>query len=445
MFLKRDNWLTVIIALVVLNPAVLLSGSAKEDEPGLRLTFMERLRQESWDNAISLDRQNPDSSSFIRLKSSLGLYWRPGPGLLLSFKTTNENRHYLQPKNRDFSLDEFFVEELNLRWERLLNSRITLTAGRQNLMFDEGFVVFDGGPLDGSRSAYFNALRLDYAAGENSSLTTFYCHQPEEEKFLPLLNRRQPGQKMVEQPETGYGLYYRGFLKTVSFQAYALRKNVRPWNSLTERSGINLFGGRFRAPLNKKLSLTAEAALQTGYLKPEQDAPDLKRAAAGAYAYLDWKAGGSLPWPAGLTLGSFYLSGDQASTGDKYEGWDPFFARWPKWSESLIYLLIREHGGKPAFWTNMSSLYLQLYFQLSGQARLDFYFHRLGAPALTGTGPFLSGRGRHRGNLFIGKLTYDVNRSLSGHFLWESFAPGDFYHDWARPYAWVRFELLLRL
>ncbi len=444
MSLQGKHLLGLLFILLMLNNTLLFSGPQTEAEPVLRLTFLERLRQESWDNAISLDGRNPDSTSFIRLKSSLGIYWRPAPGLTLSFKTTNENRYYLQPKNRAYHLDEFFVEEFNLRWERMLSGPLTLTAGRQNLMFDEGFVVFDGGPLDGSRSAYFNALRLDYAAGGKSTLTAFYCHQPEQEKYLPLVNRRLPGQKMVEQPEKGYGIYYRGGTKAFSFQAYALRKEVLPLGSLTEKSGISLFGARINAPLNERLSITAEGALQTGYLRLEPEARELRRAAGGAYAYLSWKTGLKLPCPSGLSLGAFYLSGDRMATGDRYEGWDPFFARWPKWSESLIYLQIQEHGGKPAFWTNMSSVYGHLTFQLSSQARLDFHFHRLGAPALTATGPFLSGRGRHRGELFIGKFSYEVNRSLSGHFLWESFAPGNFYHDWARPYAWIRFELLLR-
>jgi hypothetical protein len=56
----------------------------------------------------------------------------------------------------------------------------------------------------------------------------------------------------------------------------------------------------------------------------------------------------------------------------------------------------------------------------------------------------MGGTGKHRGELIIAKLTYELNKNISGHFLWEHFLPGDFYYSGARAFAWVRFELMFR-
>jgi hypothetical protein len=58
---------------------------------------------------------------------------------------------------------------------------------------------------------------------------------------------------------------------------------------------------------------------------------------------------------------------------------------------------------------------------------------------------FPGGDGRTRGNLVIGILKYRINEKLTGHILWESFTPGDYYFPQADGYAWARVEFLLKL
>jgi len=64
---------------------------------------------------------------------------------------------------RDYNPGEVFFDYLHLQWNSAFGLPLTLTVGRQDLMLGEGLVVWDGGPLDGSRSAYFNAVRGDWA------------------------------------------------------------------------------------------------------------------------------------------------------------------------------------------------------------------------------------------------------------------------------------------
>jgi len=402
------------------------------------LTFTERIREETSDNVTSLSDSGTDSSAYVRFRTSLMGRWQPSANFELTVRLTNENRYYFAPKSdprlgRNFGLNEVFFDYLYLKWKGPFGLPVTLSLGRQDFQMGEGFIIFDGGPLDGSRSAYFNAARLDWAAGAKTNIMAFYVFQPRTDTLLPVFN--DVGQKMVEQAEEGYGLYAVGTAGKTALETYLFRKNIRSFESAPS-SGITNIGGRVVWPVSPELSLTAEGAAQYGELG------GIRRSGLGGYFHLDWKTGAEFPGPALLTLGGIHLSGDDPDTADRFEGWDPAFSRWPKWSESLIYLFARE--SRPAYWSNFGSLYGTLNFAFSPNARLALTWHHLSAPERTAPTAFLSGSGRTRGDLGIAKLTYDISPHLQGHFLWEQFRPGDFYFAGSQGYAWVRFELLVR-
>jgi hypothetical protein len=402
------------------------------------LAFTERVRQETSDNVASLRDSGTDSSAYIRFRTSLMGRWRPASSFELTVRLTNENRYYFAPKSdprlhKDFDLHEVFFDYLYFKWKDPFGMYGTLTLGRQDLQFGEGFLIMDGGPLDGSRSAYFNAARMDWESGTSNRLTAFYMYQPRTDTLLPVLN--DVGQPMLEQAEEGFGVYAAGAAGSAAVEGYLFRKNVRAFESVPA-SGITNFGGRVAWPFTPEFSLTAEGAFQLGRLA------ETRRRGLGGYFHLDWKTNASFPLPAQLTLGGIHLSGDDPGTSDRYEGWDPAFSRWPKWSESLIYLFARE--SRPAYWTNFVSLYGTLNFAVTANAKLALTWHHLSAAERTSATAFLSGTGTKRGDLGIVKLTYDISPNLQGHFLWEQFRPGDFYFAGAQSYAWVRFELLVR-
>ena len=357
----------------------------------------------------------------------------------LTVRLTNENRYYLVPKTdprngKDYNAGEVFFDYLNAQWKKAFGLPLTLTVGRQDLMLGEGLVIWDGGPLDGSRSAYFNAVRADWGWSPKAVLTVFYFYQPPFDDLLPLINDAR--QKMVEQGERGYGFYFMGAVGGTGLEAYLFRKNDRASAQLPGLA-LTTAGARTVVPFSSRLSLTAEGAFQFGSYGA------LDRSGLGGTIHLDYKTEAAAPWPAVLTLGGLFLSGDDPTTPGRFEGWDPAFARWPKWSESLIYLLARE-SGKPAYWSNITSLYGSLLFLLADNLKLGAALYSLGAPERTGPSTLLSGTGLDRGRLFNLKLTYDVNKNLSGHFWVDYFRPGDFYFAGARSFAWIRFELMFR-
>ncbi len=435
----RSAWMTGILLAGLLPWAIPLAAVGDGAAKRWQFTFLERIREESSDNISCLDEAKTDSSAYLRFKTSLGVLWQPTPSLQLNVKLSNEFRHYLAPKSdpalrRNFGLNEVFVDQLWLRWKKPFSLPLDVTVGRQDMVFGEGFIFFDGTPLDGARSAYFNGLRLDWHLGNNSGMTAFYVNQPRLDRWLPVIH--EVPQALVEQTEAAVGLHFSGRLRRTAVEAYLLRKTQRLHAALPD-AGVDVLGGRLQHPISARISLTAEGALQGGHRGPAQ------RRALGGHFHLDQTTGGSGLLPAQITLGGFALSGDDRSTADRFEGWDPVFSRYPKWSDSYVLLLGRED--RAAFWSNISSLYGSIAWRLLDPLKLTMQFHFLGAPQRTEATGLWSGAGRVRGRLFIARLNWEASRNLSGRMILETFTPGSFYFAGARAYAWVQFEMLLRL
>ncbi len=430
-----------ILVLLAVSP-ILLAAEAASPVPMFRFSFLERIRQESSENVGSLNEQAADSSSYLRIKSTVGLQITPSAHWQFGFKLTNENRYYIAPKTdprigKNFDLHEVLVEQLSARWTPLAS--LALTVGRQEIAFGEGFLFSDGTPLDGSRTNYYNALRFDSGVGRQGTLSTFYFFQPREDSLLPVLNSFH--QKLIEQAEEGYGLYYTGKLGKAGAEGYLIQKNVRALG-LLPGSHLTTLGTRWVVSLGRGLSATGEAAWQLGRTGEAGGTGSADRLAHGGYAHLDWLPGGKLPWKMAVTAGAVLLSGDDPATPDRLEGWDPLFSRFPKWSDSFIYHLARE--SRIAYWSNFTSLYAGVTFQPFAAVKVSTTLHFMGADRKTAKGGTLSGLGRNRGVLFIGRLQLDAGKNMAGHFIWESFSPGNFYVAKANSYTWLRFEWLFR-
>ena len=309
-----------LIILSALGGAILLQAEEMDKDkkqPALKFYFWERIRQESWDNTTGLNDGAADSSAYLRFRTSLGAHWRPADKWEVNLRLTNENRYYLAPKSdpklkKNYGVNEVFFDQLNVKWKNPGSLPLTLTVGRQDLMLGEGFLIMDGGPLDGSRSAYFNGLRLDYVVKNKDTLTFFFVRQPRTDTLLPRLN--DVTQAMLEQEEQGIGLYFSGLLKKTNLEAYLFRKDTFASDPLPA-GALHVVGARVVQPFSDRLSITAEGALQLGTLGEN------RRAGLGGYFHLDHKSGWAFPLPAQLTLGGIYLSGDDPAT-ERCEGWD---------------------------------------------------------------------------------------------------------------------------
>ncbi len=396
--------------------------------PRIRLSFTERFRMVSWDNAVSLDESAEGGNSFTRHRTNVMGQWYPTDKMELALKLTNEFRNYFVPEQRVFTWDEVFVDQFYFKYRNEWGAKGTLTVGRQNITLGEGFVVMDGHPLDGSRSIYFNAVRYDWKIDPRKQLTMFYCYQDETDEALPIIHDQET--RLLDQPEEGIGAYFDGDLGKVNLEGYYIRKNMKAGQWRKAGSEINTLGARVRVPVRSDLSGTAEGAYQFG------DREDFDHSAYGGYAYADYNTGWGRYFPQSFRAGAILLSGDDPATDDS-EGWDPLFGRWPKWSESYIYTLVPESG--VAYWSNFASLHAGMRFAPAEDIGFKLDYHHLMAPQESVEG------GNTRGELLIGRLDFRLTESLTGHVVWEHFEPGDFYADSADPYNWLRTELLLNI
>jgi hypothetical protein len=434
--MKKVLMIVVIVYMMcLLSPGILSAGESSQT---FKLSFSERFRLVGWDNSIGLSDDSSDTRAFTRHRTSIMGQWFPHKDIELALKLTNEFRYYLSPKDREFNFHEVIFDQLYVKWKNPGKLPLTLTLGRQNIILGEGFVVMDGNPLDGSRSIYFNAARLDYQLNQNHRLTAFYINQPETDTLLPVINDRD--QWLIEQPEQGLGLYYSGKLKKTGIEAYIIRKDIEETGNRPVSSGINTLGARVGHPLGAKLSFTVEGAYQWGtyqvYSHPASDQRGM-----GGYFHLDYRVADNIPLFRQLTFGGIYLSGDDPGTEER-EGWDPLFSRWPKWSESYIYTQINERG--VAYWTNLNSLYVSFLMDVTKPMKLRLTWHHLTANKID-IDSFPGGTGKTRGDLIIGRLDFRVNKYTTGHFVWEYFDPGDFYFAGADAAHWLRFELMFKI
>ena len=243
----------------------------KKPAPRLSLIFVERFRVEAWDNAINLDDSAGDGFAYTRNRTTLGLRWLAARNFEVMGKVTNEFRVYLAPKNRPFNKHELFFDNLYVKWTIPGRHLFTITAGRQDINMGEGFVIADSTPLDGSRSYYFNALRLDAGLGANHKLTLFAHAGRTTDNYLPVINDQD--QALVEQPEKALAAYYAGAFGKAKVDAYAVRKVTKGTKLWPVPGTVNTIGARVQAPVVGPCRLRRRGPCRRALTAPPADRP----------------------------------------------------------------------------------------------------------------------------------------------------------------------------
>jgi hypothetical protein len=226
-----------------------------------KFSFSERFRLETSDNTAGLSAANGVAADYTRTRSCIMLQWYPSPHWEGAIKFTNEFRHYFVPEGTPFKLDEVIFDQLYVKAKEAFDLPLSITVGRQNISLGEGFVIWEGDPLDGSRSMYFNAVRADYAFSPNHSLTIFYAYQPPTDNLLPIINDQKKA--LNDQIEVGMGAYYTGIFDSLNIQWYIIRKENHA-TFAKPGSKTHTVGLRLHRPLMPHLTATAEMAYQFG-------------------------------------------------------------------------------------------------------------------------------------------------------------------------------------
>jgi hypothetical protein len=436
-----------------------------QEKTGLSLKFgmSERLRNEYYNNITDMNKDVSDRTDYYRIRTSVWGQARYAPYATFYAKLTNEFRKYtLDPKERDFTWEEIVFDNLYLKLETP-NKMAALTVGRQNLMYGEGFILMDGAPWDGSRTIYHDAIKLSLAKGK-TSIDLLAIDNTRTEDRLPVI--RDPGfedgtltelkkgvrvpqsldQMMNDGEEKALGLYATTTaVAKAKIEAYFLRKTEMPdpWINMggsKDELNLNTLGARVNYGFTDRISLTTEWALQSG------SQGSIDHSAVGGYGYVTYLIDQATK--SSLSGGIICLTGDDPATADKNEGWNPMFARLPKWSELYIYSYLNEvnRGSvRVSYWTNLWSPYISYTVALSKKATLIGNFYLLKAfqkRSIPGGG---IGNGLSRGNEIQVWFKYAFNKYLSGHVLLDQLVPGDFYPMPHTSGPFLRGELLFSI
>jgi hypothetical protein len=420
-----------------------------------------RLREEHLQNVLDFDRHAGPSDARFALASDAQYFrvrhrvWgqaklRSGPCLYARF--TAEWRRYVNPwlwnpstgNRTEVILDNFYIDV-----PALPHLPASLRVGRQDLIRGEGFILMDGGPLDGSRSIYQNAILLGIDGKKLSLRKTkielMAIRNLAWDHFVPIngpseADRGAGRRKMVENNETAFGLYVTQSDLPRPIEAYYFYKESQSPTAKAPFLKLHTIGARVSGPLPAALRFAAEGAYQFGADGSASDAPDHR--SFGGYLWLSRAF--MAPLQPTLRAGAVYLSGDDPKTSTD-QAWVPLFSRWPEWSELYIYTQIAEDRGV-AYWTNLSSLNASIALQLTTHTRLAYTYYALWAPDAPASPGHLGllGNGRTRGQEHQWLLTSELSRHVTGHLRIDRFTPGSFYGVRLDDAYFIRWELMLK-
>lgn len=443
---------------------------AIENEPGASV----RLRQEIWDNVVSLGtaRDAQPDRNFFRLRIQLWDNVKFNDNLRFYLRLATEPKYYTGPfrltlddgKNRKrFDQDEVIVDNLYIDIKKPFDLPVSFRIGRQDFlgadMYGEGFLILDGTPGDGSRTFYFNAVKASVLIADGHTVDLVYVSDPKTDQYLPSLHpayydRADRGRlyinhkkRLTASNEQGFWIYGRNKVSEwLNIEPYYIYKKEDEYIGIDEKY-INTFGMRAVFKLSD-FSLRGELARQIG--KYTASGNSIRGLGGYIFAGYEFK---NCPVKPYLEAGYVYLSGDKTDT-TKDEGFNPLFSRAPQWNELLIYTLIPETAGKggpiPGYWTNIKALVTKLKLNPTKDLGITLSYQHLWADEKTNitSGTYkdmFSNSGKNRGDLWAIIGTYKFTKNLDGMLQVEYFEPGDFYSDKAKNATFIRWQLQYKL
>jgi len=457
--MKRRRWVLVLGVLLVL---VGLAGSAWAEtkfDYGAAL----RLRQEIWDDVVSLDTlQSPATQdrNFFRLRYSLWGSVDIDKSYAGYLRLTGEPKYSIgpwkpnAPRNDDrLDEDELVIDNLYFEAKNIAGGPISVKLGRQDFLgpntYGEGFLFMDGSPADGSRTFYFNAAKINIVFAKEFNLDILGISDTKYDYYLPSLHSDDSKKRLTSSNEQAIAVYGRGKIENFTFEPYYVWKTEA---SVTDaaaiyqhRLNLNTIGARLLYSL-QGWNFGGEFAYQWGSY--DNGGPD--RRGIGGYVFVGRKYENVALKPE-FDLRYVYLSGDDPGTTDKNETWDPLFSRNPYWNELIIYTLIPETtrygGGIPGYWTNMEIFKANFKLNFTEATNLSLSYQYLWAPESTAGLPtaMFSNSGKSRGHLPTALLYHKFNKNIDGFLQLEYFIPGSFYADNADNALFFRWQLQFKI
>jgi hypothetical protein len=333
------------------------------------------------------------------------------------------------------------MDNLNLSMKNFLDLPATAIIGRQDIKLGEGWLVFDGTPVDGSRTFYFDAARFTFDLGEKTKLDTIYVsNMPKSDWWLKPINDRN---KIVTQEEEQGAIVYLTDKSNENMQVegYFMFKNNNPVDNIargfitsaaklaqySKKAEIYTFGGAISGRLSENWNYRVEGAVQTGRsaspntaLTANTETEDLL--AFGEKSTLEYSFKDDLDNKLHVTYE--YLSGDDPGT-KRVEAFNPLWGQWPQWSEFYQPYVTQMED---ALVSNIHRLDFGHKFKPNKEWEILTDWNLLWANENTFAGnPKFTEDGNFRGHLLTCWARYNFTKQLKGNLVGEYFMPGNYY------------------
>jgi hypothetical protein len=440
------------------------------DAPGLRWGFDERIRQDVF-NHIPVRLDPPGEArygmnNYLRFRTRVWLEADPAERLTLRARAVEEFRLYRYPEpkpeaqraNYQFP-DELVFDNLWLEARDLAGGLWDVRVGRQDLRYGNGRILSDGTPKDGSRTTYFDALKVTWKGWTDLKLDLLGLYNPPLDKLaIHSADRDLTGYTSSANDDhitdSGAGAYLMVNRWTdCPLEFYGFYQHQTAWEQsapkdkegrylpaaagqvLDEARGLlengaldrGTCGFRVVPQFSKQLTGTLEAAIQFGQ---KGDADILA-------CLVDVGVTNQLPvlreFKPAVFVSLYFLSGSAPGSG-RLSGWHPPWARDSQDSRITSFIFDTEGYYE---WSNLLRPTVGL--QCTPHPRLTTLVtgSYLAAPEADGSG---GGHergwlGQFNGDFVLAEGLFDRHDKLTGVLLLQVLKPGDYYD--ANPTAYA--------
>ncbi|PMP96667.1 MAG: hypothetical protein C0169_04385 [Thermodesulfobacterium geofontis] len=457
-----------------------------EHKPGIGI----RLREETLDNYLFL-KTAPllsywDDNSMLRFKITFWDKIKVNNNTSLYLRLSTEPRYYIGPhvvtldetnNLKNFDQDELLIDNFYLEIKKPFNLPLDLKIGRQDFlgedMYGEGFLIFDGTPGDGSRTFFFNAIRVRWLIKKDHTLDFVIISNPKTERYFPIIHPSYKDftseylmlyyhgkKRLIATDEKGFMVYGRSkVFENLTLEPYYIFKEEESWG-FNPNLHLHTFG--IRGVFNwKSWGLRGEITTQSGRYSGTKDVSGL-----GGYIYF-YRTFKELPFSPKFEIGYVYLSGDNPRT-KKDEGFNTLFSKGPLINELYSYVILIENicknGPFPGYWSNLRGFTLNFYLNPLKDLKIRLSYQKMWAlrtPYFSLTAEqmakdheaallklffdaMISGKGKDRGQGLTIEGSYKITPHITGLLKYEHFDPGDFYVSEARDAKFLRLQLEIK-
>ncbi|MBI2416930.1 MAG: alginate export family protein [Ignavibacteriales bacterium] len=463
--LHAIGWKNLVALLIMVLHAGIFSSAHAQDKPGMMTPVFEkadsaqnavsrfqcgtdiRFRHESIENPYLIDADPPGHIyHFERLRIREWNTLSPCSELEFNVRFTWEGKHYWMPVSKaEWDKSEIVFDNLSGKFR--FGALAAVTVGRQDIVFGDGWLVFDGTPLDGPRTSYFDAVRATIDINNTgSTLDLIYIDQTSNSnsRLAPVFSKHIA---VMEQDERGAIINFSCRLnRHTRMEPYFIFKHDKAVLSKGDNGDVYTIGSRFDHTTGNNLTFHAEGAYQFGSrlntaLFPTQSGSLSAFGVNSRFTYAFKDPMNSEAW-----LGYMVLSGNDAQS-PRNQQFDPLWGRWAQYSE-----LFPNDLDRPGDRNNLKRFNFGFQFEpLTGMV-VQSNYQVLFAYANRFSGVIgFSDESKFKGHLFTSFIRYRYNRIWSGLILGEYFIPGGFYktpsvssalHTRNDPAAFLRLQIV---